>query len=83
MDIQKIVICSDGLTDMLSDDDIKNILLQNESVENNVDSLVKQAMENGGVDNTTVMVFEVSEETEKDSKLNNMIGTMKKIFNRI
>ena len=38
-------------------------------VEDNVDQLVKKAMENGGIDNTTTMVFEISKEKERTNNL--------------
>lgn len=50
-----IVICSDGLTNMLSDEEIYNIILQD--IENSSTTLVNKANEQGGYDNVTVIVL--------------------------
>ena len=52
----KILICSDGLTDMCSDDKICSIL--NENSENEAQALVNQALKNGGEDNVTCIVLQ-------------------------
>ena len=49
-------LCSDGLTDMVSDDVIRTILANNEDAE----GLVAAALENGGRDNVTVIVIKVN-----------------------
>ena len=84
-DIDKIIICSDGITDMLTNNEIQNILLQNQEVEVNVDNLVEKAMEKGGVDNTTVMVFKVlpcEKEKIEIQKTDNIIDKIKNIFSK-
>ncbi len=48
------IICSDGLTDMVADDDILKILL-NKNPENCCIELIKEALNNGGRDNVTVI----------------------------
>lgn len=58
---EKYLLCSDGLTDMLSDEEISDIMSQNKSVEMIVDDLVSKALDKGGKDNTTVIVIEVCE----------------------
>ncbi len=52
-----LLICSDGLTDMCSDEEIEEIL--GEDYENPADELVKKALEYGGYDNTTCIVIQV------------------------
>ncbi len=52
-----ILICSDGLTDMCTDEEIENIL--GEGHENPADALVRQAVENGGYDNVTCIVIQI------------------------
>ena len=47
----KILMCSDGLTNMVEDDDIEYIVRHSSSIEKAVDSLVEKANENGGKDN--------------------------------
>ncbi len=53
-----IMLCTDGLTNYLSSEKIKNILLEND-LENGVDILVDQAKGLGGNDNITVSVIEI------------------------
>lgn len=50
-----IMLCSDGLTDMLSDAEIANIISKGESAQDVSGKLIKKALENGGKDNVTVM----------------------------
>lgn len=56
LDGQTILMCSDGLTNMLEDEDIKIIMDQSESLEAAGRQLVAAANENGGVDNITVVL---------------------------
>lgn len=53
------LICSDGLTDMVSNLDICAILRQHISVKQSVQHLISQALKNGGCDNTTVIVIRI------------------------
>ncbi len=50
-----ILLCSDGLTDMLSDDEITAILSTGENSQSVASKLVRRALEAGGKDNITVM----------------------------
>ncbi len=50
-----ILLCSDGLTDMLSDDEITAILSTGDSAQTVASKLVRKALEVGGKDNITVM----------------------------
>ena len=49
-----LLLCSDGLTDMCTDEEIKSILLRNDKTP--ARSLVELAMKNGGEDNVTCIV---------------------------
>jgi protein phosphatase len=51
------IVCTDGLTNMLSEQEIKDIVLGNEEPQIACDRLVEQANLRGGEDNITVMVF--------------------------
>jgi len=54
------VVCSDGLTDMVSDDDIREIMVrENLDVPGIAKELSATAQENGGNDNTTIIVVKV------------------------
>ena len=53
-----LLLCTDGLTDMMSDNDIQNILKDgNSSVQHKTLNLINKANENGGKDNTTVQLI--------------------------
>jgi serine/threonine protein phosphatase PrpC len=55
----KFLLCSDGLTSMVAENVIKDILAAAESPQIIADKLTRQANENGGNDNITVIVIEV------------------------
>jgi protein phosphatase len=57
----RILLCSDGLTDMVPDLQIEGILNAGEGVEPTVWALIEEANAAGGVDNTTVVVIDVVE----------------------
>lgn len=52
----RYLLCSDGLTDMLSDYEIAKILLENKSIEKAVYWLQRGVIEKGAVDNTTIIL---------------------------
>ena len=54
---ETILICSDGLSNMLSDEQILQTLRQNEEIQEAADSMVELANKKGGSDNITVLVF--------------------------
>jgi protein phosphatase len=56
-----LLLCSDGLTGMVNDEDIQSILISDSdrSVAEKVDSLVSLANEHGGNDNITVIVHKI------------------------
>ena len=53
-----ILICTDGLTNMVEDEEICSIILRDASIEDRAGLLVKTANDNGGKDNITVMIIE-------------------------
>jgi serine/threonine protein phosphatase PrpC len=59
-DGDRILLCSDGLTTMLSDFGIHQILAAGEGVEATVWSLIEHANTAGGIDNTTVVVIDAT-----------------------
>lgn len=50
-----ILLCSDGLTDMIDDGEITAILSTGENSQTVASKLIRKALENGGKDNITVM----------------------------
>jgi serine/threonine protein phosphatase PrpC len=65
----RILLCSDGLTGMVSDEAIAEIMQRGEDPQATAELLVAAALENGGEDNVTVVVVELGaddRESEKD-----------------
>jgi protein phosphatase len=56
------LICSDGLTSMISDDEVKSILRSASSLEDAAEELVLAANQSGGKDNITVILFRLGED---------------------
>ena len=54
-DNDMLLLCSDGLTDMLDDNALQQILTKAESVQQATELLVKYALKAGGHDNVTVL----------------------------
>lgn len=65
----RVLLCSDGLTDMVTEDEIKNIMFKTQSTEECVDKLVQTAIDNGGKDNVTVVVLDFEKQSLIDSIL--------------
>ena len=61
-DGDKILLCSDGLTNMVDNEKIAEIASAGESLRRRVQRLVDQANENGGRDNITVILADYQEE---------------------
>jgi PPM family protein phosphatase len=55
------LICSDGLTSMISDDEVASILRSAGSLDEAADGLVRAANQSGGKDNITVILFRLGE----------------------
>ena len=60
----KILLCSDGLWDMMSDDQIYTVLKQDKPAKKICDSLIKMANTAGGHDNITAVVVQHIESDE-------------------
>ena len=54
----RILMCSDGLTNMVEDEEIRKIVSGEEHIQSAVDTLIKVANENGGMDNITSVLIE-------------------------
>lgn len=53
-----VLMCSDGLTNMVEDEDIRNIIMGQRDTVEKAEKLVAAANQNGGKDNITVIVIE-------------------------
>ena len=53
-----VLLCSDGLTNMVDDETIRRILTEDGSLEKKAEKLVETANQNGGKDNISVIVIE-------------------------
>ena len=60
------LICSDGLTSMISDDEVGSILRSASSLDEAADALVRAANQSGGKDNITVILFRLGEGERSD-----------------
>ena len=62
-----ILMCSDGLTNMLEDEEIRMILHGQRDIVEKAEELVKAANNNGGKDNIAVILIEpAADEVEHD-----------------
>lgn len=62
-----VLLCSDGLTNMMDDETIHRILKGGGSLKDRVEELVRVANQNGGKDNISVIVIEpLADEVEHD-----------------
>ena len=53
------MLCSDGLTDMVSNEEICSIMKLHADSASCVNALIEKALENGGKDNITIIVIRV------------------------
>jgi serine/threonine protein phosphatase PrpC len=60
------LLCSDGLSKMLSDEDIRSVLLGEADLEAAVYGLIEQANDRGGRDNTTLILVKVVARVPRD-----------------
>ncbi|MEG1900607.1 MAG: Stp1/IreP family PP2C-type Ser/Thr phosphatase [Bacilli bacterium] len=63
--IDSIMLCSDGLTNMLDKDIIEAVLLSNLDMEEKIIKLIRKANNRGGTDNISVAYLEKSEGVEE------------------
>lgn len=63
----RYLLCSDGMTDMLSDGEIADILTREIPVQEAVEILLERALKKGGRDNVTIILCEIKDEERKKS----------------
>ena len=61
----RFLICSDGVTDMISDEEIRGIIMSADSAEEAAERLLNTALDNGGRDNITIILGEINGEVPK------------------
>ncbi|VFA75506.1 serine/threonine phosphatase [Enterococcus faecium] len=59
----RLLLCSDGLTNMLSEEEIGTIINQEGPLSHKVTELIDRANEAGGADNITVLLIEYKEDS--------------------
>jgi protein phosphatase len=79
-DNDKIVLCSDGLTNVVTDEEILEIVNQFDYV-GAVSALIEKALENGGPDNITVVVADIQKEKYENKVI--VLGAAAEPRNRI
>ncbi len=60
----RLLLCSDGLSDKLSETEIETIITGNDSLDHIADTFIQKANENGGEDNITLVILLHSFESE-------------------
>lgn len=58
----RILLCTDGLSNMLMDEDIQNILNTNMDIESCGDLLIEEALKAGGLDNVSLLLADYNDE---------------------
>jgi protein phosphatase len=58
-DAERVLLCSDGVTDLVADADLARILVEQAEPRGAAEAIVAAAMEAGGIDNATAMVVDV------------------------
>ncbi len=61
MDIKSILLCSDGLTSMLEEEQIEKVVLSELEIEDKVIKLIRKSNNRGGNDNISIAYLEFSE----------------------
>ena len=56
-----LLLCSDGLTDMLSDEEIEELLQKNRDLEQTANKFISQANKKGGRDNISLILIKMSD----------------------
>ena len=70
----RFVLCSDGLTDLVSDEEILQMALNENDPENLCHQFVDKALKRGGHDNTTVISIFLSDLTRPSKGLIKKVG---------
>lgn len=66
----RILLCTDGLTDMIPEREVERIMHENQDPEAATKHLVSAALDAGGADNVTVIVTNIHEDQSGDDEAN-------------
>ncbi len=64
----QMLICSDGLWDLVDDSDLKQVTLESSSPQDACDQLVALANEHGGADNISVIILKIPDSPPPDTE---------------
>ena len=81
---KRFLICSDGLTDMVKDPQISEILSAEKNVQDAANQLIEAALHNGGKDNVTVICLDVkgakeNGKSQKNGRKNGLLSGKRKM----
>lgn len=71
---ERLLLCSDGLSDEVDEDEIASILRQNSDPQSAARALVEMANERGGRDNVTVVVIDVVDDGNRAETASGLLG---------
>ena len=54
-----LLLCSDGLSNMISDEELKELLLEHSQIANKVNQMITRANEYGGKDNISLVIVDL------------------------
>ncbi|MCK4834527.1 MAG: hypothetical protein KAT12_07105, partial [Gammaproteobacteria bacterium] len=66
---QRMILCSDGLSDEVDDEQMSAVIEQSADNEEIAEKLVKAAIDNGGNDNVSVIVISAPEDAQEKSQV--------------
>ncbi|MEH6940502.1 Stp1/IreP family PP2C-type Ser/Thr phosphatase [Bacillus sp. JJ722] len=64
-----LLLCSDGLSNKVSEQDMQAVITLNESIENQAESLISMANDNGGEDNITLVLLQYNSDERESGSL--------------
>ena len=67
-DIDRVLMCTDGLTNMVSDEEISRVLSKDISPKQQAQTLLTKALDAGGKDNVTIIVIDPKKDEENDAE---------------
>lgn len=54
----RMLLCTDGLTNMLKNDDVYSVIYEDENIRQRCEKLINRSLENGGTDNVSIILIE-------------------------